>query len=170
MLYLVGLGLHDENDISLKGLQALKQSDRVYLESYTSFFNGSLERLSTLCGKDVIPLKRSDLEEHPEENVLKPGEVSLLVLGDPLVATTHSDIILRAEKLKIPVKVIHSSSVYSAVGETGLQNYKFGRTISLAYPEPNHFATSPYDYLKENKMRGLHTLAYLTFGQKRTAI
>lgn len=36
MLYLVGLGLADETDISVKGLEIVKQSDRVYLEAYTS--------------------------------------------------------------------------------------------------------------------------------------
>ena len=36
MLYLVGLGLADETDITVKGLEIVKQSDRVYLEAYTS--------------------------------------------------------------------------------------------------------------------------------------
>jgi diphthine synthase len=161
MLYLVGLGLHDEGDMSLKGLEALKKSERVYFESYTSHFNGSLKSLSKLCGKEIVPLDRGDLEERPQENVLKPGEVSLLVLGDPLVATTHSDLLLRAQKLGITVKVIHSSSIYSGMAETGLQIYKFGRTITVAYPEGSYFPTSPYDFLVENRLRGLHTLCLL---------
>lgn len=36
MLYLVGLGLGDETDITLKGLEVVKRSARVYLEAYTS--------------------------------------------------------------------------------------------------------------------------------------
>lgn len=36
MLYLVGLGLGDETDITLKGLEVVKKSTRVYLEAYTS--------------------------------------------------------------------------------------------------------------------------------------
>ena len=36
MLYLVGLGLGDETDITLKGLEVVKKSARVYLEAYTS--------------------------------------------------------------------------------------------------------------------------------------
>lgn len=36
MLYLVGLGLADETDITVKGLAIVKQATRVYLEAYTS--------------------------------------------------------------------------------------------------------------------------------------
>ena len=36
MLYLIGLGLAGEKDISVKGLEIIRQADRVYLEAYTS--------------------------------------------------------------------------------------------------------------------------------------
>jgi diphthine synthase len=36
MLTFIGLGLFDENDISLKGFEAIKESDLVYAEFYTS--------------------------------------------------------------------------------------------------------------------------------------
>ena len=36
MLYLIGLGLADETDITVKGLELVKKSERVYLEAYTS--------------------------------------------------------------------------------------------------------------------------------------
>lgn len=36
MLHLVGLGLADETDITVKGLEIVKKADRVYLEAYTS--------------------------------------------------------------------------------------------------------------------------------------
>lgn len=36
MLYLVGLGLADETDITVKGLNVVKNAHRVYLEAYTS--------------------------------------------------------------------------------------------------------------------------------------
>lgn len=36
MLYLVGLGLSDETDITVKGLETVKKAARVYLEAYTS--------------------------------------------------------------------------------------------------------------------------------------
>lgn len=36
MLYLVGLGLSDETDITVKGLEIVKKAARVYLENYTA--------------------------------------------------------------------------------------------------------------------------------------
>lgn len=36
MLHLIGLGLSDETDITVKGLEIVKKADRVYLEAYTS--------------------------------------------------------------------------------------------------------------------------------------
>lgn len=53
MLYLVGLGLADETDISVKGLDVVKSAHRVYLEAYTSILLVDKEKLvppSRLCG------------------------------------------------------------------------------------------------------------------------
>jgi diphthamide biosynthesis methyltransferase len=36
MLYLIGLGLSDETDITVKGLDVVRKASRVYLEAYTS--------------------------------------------------------------------------------------------------------------------------------------
>ena len=36
MLYLVGLGLSDEKDITVRGLEVVKKASRIYLEAYTS--------------------------------------------------------------------------------------------------------------------------------------
>ena len=48
MLYLVGLGLADETDITVRGLEIVKKADRVYLEAYTSVLLVDKERL--VCG------------------------------------------------------------------------------------------------------------------------
>ena len=45
MLYLVGLGLAEETDITVKGLEIVKKAERVYLEAYTSVLLVSKERL-----------------------------------------------------------------------------------------------------------------------------
>ena len=45
MLYLVGLGLADETDITVKGLEVVKKADRVYLEAYTSILLVDKEKL-----------------------------------------------------------------------------------------------------------------------------
>ncbi|MFH1404039.1 MAG: diphthine synthase [Candidatus Altiarchaeota archaeon] len=162
MLYLVGLGLHDEGDLSLKGLDALRKCGKVYLESYTSKFKGSLERLSELAGKEIMVLGRSGVEEDAVfiEEALE-GDVCLLVCGDPMAATTHADLVLRARRKGVEVRVIHSSSIFSAIGECGLQLYKFGRTTTLAYPDGDYFPMSPYDVIRGNMESGLHTLVLL---------
>lgn len=50
MLYIVGLGLGDEKDITVRGLEAVKKCDKVYMEAYTSLlsFGLSSDGLSTL--------------------------------------------------------------------------------------------------------------------------
>lgn len=49
------------------------------------------------------------------------SEVALLVVGDPFGATTHSDLVLRAKRRNIDVRVIHNASIMNAVGFCGLQ-------------------------------------------------
>jgi diphthine synthase len=36
VLYFIGLGLSDEKDISIRGLEIVRRAARVYLEAYTS--------------------------------------------------------------------------------------------------------------------------------------
>jgi diphthine synthase len=43
---MIGLGLGDERDITIKGLEIIRQSKRVFLESYTSILTVGVERLS----------------------------------------------------------------------------------------------------------------------------
>ena len=45
MLYIIGLGLYDERDITVRGLEAVKKCTRVYLEAYTSILLVDKERL-----------------------------------------------------------------------------------------------------------------------------
>lgn len=45
MLYLVGLGLADEKDITVRGLEVVKSASKVYLEAYTSILLVEKEKL-----------------------------------------------------------------------------------------------------------------------------
>ena len=36
VFYIIGLGLGDEEDVTVKGLKAIKKSHKIYLEAYTS--------------------------------------------------------------------------------------------------------------------------------------
>ena len=45
MLYLIGLGLADETDVTVKGLEVIRKAERVYLEAYTSVLLADTKRL-----------------------------------------------------------------------------------------------------------------------------
>jgi len=169
-LTFIGLGLYDEKDISLKGLEATREADTVYSEFYTSNLAGcSIEDVEAQLGKNVRILSREEVEKNalPLKKA-KDEKVVFLTAGDPMAATTHIDLRLRAEKEGIKTKIIHSSSIFSAVpSQLGLQHYKFGRTVTLPFTqEEKDYPPSPYQNIKENKERGLHTLVLLDIDSK----
>jgi len=163
-LYLIGLGLADKKDISVRSLEIIKQAKEIYLESYTAVFGSTKEELEEFYGKEIILADRELVEQKPEETILvhaKEEDVCLLVVGDPLSATTHTDLILRAKEKDIPVKIIHNTSIFNAISSAGLELYKFGKTTSIPYWEGNFKPTTPYDYIKQNKELKAHTLCLL---------
>ena len=170
MLYLVGIGLNDEKDISIKGLEVVKSCDKVYLETYTSRLNCSIGDLEGLYGKkikiadrDFVENKDLIIEEAKDENV------ALLIIGCVFGATTHIDLILRAKKENVKVEVIDNLSILTAVGITGLQLYKFGVTTSIPFDNKN--VRTPYEVFKKNYGNGLHTLFLLDLkGDKLMAV
>ncbi len=172
MLTFIGLGLWDEKDVSLKGLEAIRKADVVYAEFYTSRLMGTtLEKMEALYGKPVKVLQREDVEQHPKDTVLKDAldkDVVFLTGGDAMVATTHVDLRLRAIKIGIKTAVIHGASISSAVcGATGLQNYRFGKSATIAFPYKGIISETPYDTIKMNKANGLHTLLFLDIDREK---
>lgn len=163
-LVFVGLGLYDETDVSLKGVEEIKQCETVFAEFYTSklgrFDKKSFERL---IGKNIEVLSREDTEKGDKIiDAATQNSVAFLTGGDPMIATTHIDLRLRAIKQNISTKIIHGGSITTAVpGLLGLQNYKFGRTTTLAFAEKDYFPTSPYTVIYNNINMGLHTLVLL---------
>ncbi len=163
-LIFVGLGLGDLEDMSLRALNALRECDRVFAEFYTSkMIDSSAQDLELMIGKEVTVLTRRDVEEGDAVvKAAKASRVAFVTAGDPMVATTHVDMRLRAEDAGIRTRLIHGASIQTACATAlGLQPYKFGRTVTLPFPEPGYRPTSPYDNILENKERGLHTLVLL---------
>ncbi|MFC1686082.1 diphthine synthase [Nanoarchaeota archaeon] len=165
MLYLIGLGL-DKKDISLGAKEVLKKCKKVYLESYTNVFPYSVKELEDVLKKKVIKANRNMVEEKtPFIEEAKKQKVALLVSGDPLSATTHIDLLMRCKKEGVEVKIFHAPSILTAVAETGLQLYKFGKTGSIARWQPPSFKpTSFFDIVKQNLESGAHTLLLLDIG------
>ena len=54
MLYIIGLGLADEKDISVKGLEIVKKADRVYLEAYTAILLVDKEQLVRMVSLEGV--------------------------------------------------------------------------------------------------------------------
>lgn len=163
MFYVIGLGIGDATDITVKGLEIVRACDRVYLESYTSILAVGFEELERYYGRPILLADRELVENNADEILPKTEEenVAFLVVGDPFGATTHSDLILRAREKNAKVKVVHNSSILTAVGCCGLQLYRFGETVSIPYWSENWQPNSFYEKILSNRQRDLHTLCLL---------
>ena len=85
-----------------------------------------------------------------------------------MVSTTHADLRMRAAARGIRTAIIHAASISSAVcGLSGLQNYRFGKSCSLPFPQKNWFPTTPLDVILQNLSLRLHTLVYLDIYDNR---
>jgi len=162
----VGLGLNSEENMSLLGLEEARKADTVFIELYTSLMPElDLNKLEKLIGKHVHMILRHDLEEDSGKIILQAADKArtvLLVPGDPLIATTHVDLRIRAEKQGIKTGIVHGASIVSAaIGLSGLQNYKFGRSVTVPFSNTNSPDATPYNVIGENLKMGLHTLCFL---------
>ena len=164
MITFVGLGLWDETDITLKGLEAVRKADKVYAEFYTSMMGVELESLEKLYGRKVELLSREDLEERSVELLkeAKQKNIVILVAGDPFVATTHNSVLIDAKKMGVPFRIIHNASIVSAIsGVTGLHIYKFGKTATVSHPYKGIISRKPIDTIRQNLSINAHTLLLL---------
>lgn len=165
-LVFVGLGLHSERSMSLQGVEEAKTAEKVFAEFYTSLMPElSFLNLEKLVGKRITLVSRKDLEDDCGKKLLEgaeKGKAVLLVPGDPLIATTHVDLRIRAERQGIKTRIVHGASIVSAIiGLSSLQNYKFGRSVTIPFTEEGVRADTAYNVIEENKKRGLHTLCFL---------
>ncbi|XP_020370538.1 diphthine methyl ester synthase [Rhincodon typus] len=172
MLYLIGLGLGDARDITVKGLEIVRSCSRVYLEAYTSLLTVGKEVLEEFYGRELLIAEREMVEQEADE-ILKDAadnDVAFLVVGDPFGATTHSDLVLRAVKAGIQYHVVHNASILNAVGCCGLQLYNFGETVSIVFWTESWKPESFYDKIKRNRQTGVHTLCLLDIKVKEQSL
>src|SRR5207248_2072844 len=117
-----------------------------------------------MVGRKITVLTRTQLEDENAEEILRSaenGRVALLVPGDPMIATTHVSLRLALAKRNIPSRIVHGTSVVSAIcGATGLQSFKFGKSVTLPGAGET-VPTSVLETLRENLARRLHTLLLL---------
>ena len=168
MLLLVGLGIHGYAGLSAKALDSLLTIQNIYVEKYTSPMPESeIDGLKRMLNKDVKVVPRWFVEDGREIlQLAKNSDVALLVYGDPLIATTHLDLRVRAEKSGIKTKVLHaSSSITSIIGECGLHIYKIGKIITLTSERSS--VTNTYYTVYNNLLFGSHTLILLEYNQDK---
>jgi diphthine synthase len=154
---LIGTGLN-EKSITLEALELIKKSAKVYLENYTVDFPYEKVKLEKVIDKKIEELPREKVESEDFIKQAKKEDISLLVYGDSLSATTHSELILSCKKNKIPFRIVHNASVLTAIAETGLQLYKFGKTASMPTWKENWKPESFTDLIKQNLSIQAHTL------------
>ena len=168
MLTFIGLGLYDADSITCEGRTALQDADRVFAEFYTSKLLGAtVEELEAAHDTTIEVRDRAGVEQDPEP-ILAAAEtedVAFLTAGDTMIATTHSDLRIRAAERGIETRVIHGVTAETAAsGLTGLQNYRFGKAVTLPFPFVHGAGDVPpsvIDSIEANQERGLHTLVYL---------
>ena len=84
--------------------------------------------------------------------------MTVFTIGDPLSATTHVSFLLDAKKQKIPYKIIHNASIFTAIAETGLSLYNFGKTATIPFSKQ---LENVKNTIENNQKIGLHTLLLL---------
>ena len=162
-LRLIGMGPGSVKSMTSEAISAAKSADFRRYEAYTALWpDTELAALEVLVGP-IQKVMRPEIEDPTEIlNLAKNHLVAVLVVGDPLQATTHIDLQLQANEQGVECEVIHGISITNLVtGAVGLSNYKFGRQTTLTYPYSGWIATSPLEVIAVNRGMGLHTLALL---------
>jgi diphthine synthase len=161
-LVFVGLGLGDRG-VSLAGVDAIGASDLTYFERYTSPPSPTLVKdLEAATGKSVSVVGREFVEDG--KAILEKAGASRVVLavqGDPMIATTHNDLRVRAASRGISTRVVHGATIpAAAASESGLHYYKFGGTITFTMESAYHHQ-DVYQRIHRNLLEGQHTLILL---------
>ena len=162
-LYLIGIGPGGIGGMTHEAISVAKSADVRRYEAYTALWEeGAITELEEEIG-EIVRVMRPEIEEPADLfRLAATAKVALLVVGDPLQATTHVDLQLRAIESGIECHVIHGISITGVVtGAVGLSNYKFGRQTTLTYPYSGWVATSPLEVIALNRSQGLHTLVLL---------
>ena len=162
-LILIGMGPGGIAGMTRAAIDAAKNAGHRRYEAYTALWDEKdLTALENEIG-EIHRVMRPEVENPTEIlELAKTDSVALLIVGDPLQATTHVDLQLQASEAGVDCIVIHGVSITGLVtGAVGLSNYRFGRQTTLTYPYGGWIATSPLEVIALNRKQGLHTLALL---------
>ena len=140
-----------------------RECSKRFLEGYTAVLPPSEEeRLESVVG-NWERVMRNEVEK-PEKllELASKQPVALLIVGDPMQATTHIDLEERCAERGISFHVIPGLTATAlAVSLSGLQSYRFGRQVTIPFSAGDYLPTSPLEMICKNKESGLHTLVLL---------
>ncbi len=159
-LYLVGL---NHEYITQKAVEYIKSSDLIIIDSYTMPNTDKIisDILDIAKEKKVIIANRKMLEDESSDilDIAKEKKVSIIIPGDPLIATTHASIVIDAKIKNIETEIINGvSGICMAKSLSGLQYYKYGKTLTIPGPWRNVKAFSLLFNLYANLCIKAHTL------------
>ena len=162
-LWLIGIGPGDLDHMTERARSVARECSKRFLEGYTAVLPPSEEeRLESVVG-NWERLMRNGVEK-PEELLAqaRTEAVALLIVGDPMQATTHIDLEERCAEEGIGFHVIPGLTATAlAVSLSGLQSYRFGRQVTVPFSAGDYLPTSPLEMICINKEAGLHTLVLL---------
>jgi diphthine synthase len=164
-LYIVGGGISAEY-LTLKALKIIMSADKVYVDTYTSIAPGLDDALIARLNPsaEVVKATRNTLEEGSNKIIEEAKEHNIVVVvpGDPHLATTHISLIVEARRKDVEAHIIPGvSGLYAVIDECGLQVYRFGKVVTLVYPEENYKPYTTIEVIHENYKRNLHTMVLL---------
>ena len=161
--FFIGLGLEGPSSLSMDIITILNSVDTIFFEIYTNYMPVDMQDYEIFLKKKIIPIYRYSLESDSKKFLLdqKNLNIALIVSGDPFIATTHYMLLLEAVQLGLHVEIFNNVSIYSlAPSLTGLSAYKFGKTVTIAFPDRIKSEAS-YDIIKTNLSIDAHTLVLL---------
>jgi diphthine synthase len=173
MLWFIGIGINGYCGISLHALDIMKSCNVIYIDTFTSELNEKdIEGLKSIVGENnnrricivqrwLVEDGRIILEQSRDNNI------ALVTYGDPLIATTHMELYVRAVRNFIKTDIIHAASgITSLISETGLHMYKFGRSVTLMLAPQS--AITVYNTISDNLLFGNHTLILTEYNNNDT--
>jgi diphthine synthase len=165
MLCLVGAGIYETVEMS-NSIKILKCCDKIYLERFTSPISDNFIMIlrSTLGPEKKIEIVKRWFVEDGRQilDESKRLNIGLISYGDPTIATTLTELRIRAIKNNIVVKVVHAASgITSLIGECGLQVYKIGKLVTMM--EEKQSIMSVYSTLFSNLNLNCHTIILMEY-------
>ncbi|WP_404991012.1 diphthine synthase [Desulfurococcus sp.] len=164
LLIFIGAG-YSRRHLTQEAFESLKSAEKIYVDTYTSMYEDGFNWLREVNpSAEIVFARRRDLEGEGINRIVeeaKERNIAILCAGDPFTATTHDAIRVEALKSNVSVKVVTGISVVNLVhSRIGLQAYRFGKIVTLVYPD----SFKPYSVVEtvyDNLGRNLHTLILL---------